>query len=60
MSSVDQHLDVRVGGKLLPEIFIEVVVAPRHDEQPVRHALGPPRSAVVALERSEGRKVEAL
>jgi hypothetical protein len=38
-----------------------VVVAPRHDEQPVRHALGPPRSAVVvALERPESRKVEAL
>jgi hypothetical protein len=32
MPSVDEHLDFWVGGELLPKLFIEVVVAPRHDE----------------------------
>jgi hypothetical protein len=53
--SVDQHLDFRVGDELLPKILIEVVVTPRHDEQPVRHAPEPP--SVPRWLRASGRKV---
>jgi hypothetical protein len=30
--SVDEHLDIWIRGELLPQILVETIIAPRHDE----------------------------
>jgi hypothetical protein len=57
MPSVDEHLDVWIGVKLLPQIVEETIMAPRHDEQPMRYVQASLGTADVVLEQPKGRNL---